>query len=472
MVGQGIAFYDTCNHGPHMYKTPNLNAIKIATCLGYLVVQLDVSVVNVGLGALKSAFNTDLTGLQWVINSYALVFSALLILGGGLGDKWGAKRVFIYGFAVFTLASVGCGLATSMPMLIAMRCVQGVGAAFLIPTSLTLIRQNFDDLKARRSAVALWGACGGIALAAGPVLGGIMIEHLGWRSVFLINIPLGLLAILLTLRFTPRSQRADKKIDIYGQISIAISLALLTFALTEASSLGWSTVPLLSMGLAVLALIVFMLVETKVQAPMLPARLARNSLLLATMFTGAVINLTFFGVVFVLSLYFQTVLHYDAIHTGLAFIPLTAVMTISSLTSARIAQRTSALRIMTTGLALQVVGFGLLSQVEPQSSFWLLNLALIVVGIGSASTVPSMNNSMLAAVSPQDAGMASGLMSSARQLGGVVGVAVFGILISSDESAAFAHGMSLSMWVCVAVLLACIALNLRLFRSIPVSVQA
>jgi DHA2 family methylenomycin A resistance protein-like MFS transporter len=455
-----------------MYKTSNLTAIKVATCLGYLVVQLDVSVVNVGLGALKSAFNTNLTGLQWVINSYALVFSALLILGGGLGDKWGAKRVFIFGFAVFTLASAGCGMATSMPMLIAMRCVQGIGAAFLIPTSLMLIRQNFNDLNQRRSAVALWGACGGIALAAGPVLGGMMIEHLGWRSVFLINIPLGVLAIILTLRFTPASSRINKKIDVAGQISIAISLALLTYALTEASSLGWSAIPVSSMGLAALALAVFMLVETKAQAPMLPARLARNNVLLATMFTGAIINLTFFGVVFVLSIYFQTILHYDAIHTGLAFIPLTAVMTISSLTSARIAKHISALCIMTTGLSLQIVGFALLSQVGPDSSFWLLNGALIIVGIGSASTVPSMNNSMLAAVSPEDAGMASGLMSSARQLGGVVGVAVFGILISNDDPAAFAHGMSWSMWVCVAALVMCILLNQKLVRAHPASAQA
>ena len=455
-----------------MYKTSNLTAIKLATCLGYLVVQLDVSVVNVGLGALKSAFNTNLTGLQWVINSYALVFSALLILGGGLGDKFGAKRVFIFGFAVFTLASTGCGMATSMPILIAMRCVQGIGAAFLIPTSLMLIRQNFNDLNQRRSAVALWGACGGIALAAGPVLGGMMIEHLGWRSVFLINIPLGALAIMLTLRFTPASSRIDKKIDVAGQISIAISLALLTYALTEASSLGWSAIPVSSMGLAALALAVFILVETKAQAPMLPARLACNNVLLATMFTGAIINLTFFGVVFVLSIYFQTILHYDALHTGLAFIPLTAVMTISSLTSARVGKRISALSIMTTGLALQIVGFALLSQVGPESSFWLLNGALIIVGIGSASTVPSMNNSMLAAVSPEDAGMASGLMSSARQLGGVVGVAVFGILISNDDPDAFAHGMSWSMWVCVAALVMCILLNQKLVRAHPISVQA
>lgn len=172
-------------------SSSSLRAILIAACLGFLVVQLDVSVVNVGLGALKSAFGSDLTGLQWVINSYALPFSALLILGGAWGDKWGAKSVFAAGFAVFTLASVGCGLADSMTRLITLRVVQGIGAALLIPTSLTLIRVSFHDPSARRSAVALWGACGGIALAAGPVIGGLMIEYFGWRSVFLLNIPIG-----------------------------------------------------------------------------------------------------------------------------------------------------------------------------------------------------------------------------------------------------------------------------------------
>lgn len=454
-----------------MQKNVNLVAIQIAACLGFFVVQLDVSVVNVGLGALKSAFGTNLTGLQWVINSYALVFSALLILGGGLGDKWGAKGVFVFGFAVFTLASLGCGLATSMPMLIIMRCVQGLGAAFLIPTSLTLIRQNFSDPDKRRSAVALWGACGGIALAAGPVLGGFMIQYLGWRSVFLVNIPLGVLAIFLTLRFTSASPRTDNKVDVYGQVSIATCLALLTYGLTEASSLGWTAIPLSSMGLATLALCVFMLLEAKVSAPMLPARLSRNNVLLAMMFTGGVINLTFYGVVFILSIYFQTILHYDAVRTGLAFIPLTAVMTVSSLASARVARHVSALKIMTSGLALQVVGFLLLSQVGPDSSAWLLNGALVIVGIGSASTVPSMNNSMLAAVSQSDAGMASGLMSSARQLGGVIGVAVFGILISQDEPSAFASGMSVSMQVCVGVLLACIIVNMALIRPRAVPIQ-
>lgn len=455
-----------------MYKATKLSAIQMAACLGFFVVQLDVSVVNVGLGALKAAFDTNLTGLQWVINSYALTFSALLIFGGSCGDKLGAKPVFVGGFIVFTLSSLGCGLAGSMVQLISFRCVQGLGAALMIPTSLTLLRLNFTNPEQRKAAVALWGASGGIALAAGPVLGGRMIEHLGWRSVFLINIPLGLLAIALTLRYTPASPKVEKRIDVYGQVTIALALALLTYGLTEASERGWSLIPLSVLALSCLVLLAFVLIEQRVAAPMIPVRLARNTVLIAMMLTGSVINFTFYGVVFVLSIYFQTIVGYDAVRTGLAFIPLTAVMTLSSLASARLGRHFSALRIMTLGTGLQVCGFLILSRISPDSASWMLDSALIIVGIGSAATVPSMNNTMLAAVTQQDAGIASGLMSSARQVGGVLGVAIFGLLIAHAERPAFTQGMSTSMLLCVAALALCLVTNLWLVRKVRSSVLA
>lgn len=443
----------------------SLRAILAAACLGFLVVQLDVSVVNVGLGALENAFGTDLTGLQWVINSYALPFSALLILGGAWGDRWGAKSVFAAGFAIFTLASIGCGLANSMTMLIAMRVVQGVGAALLIPTSLTLIRLSFQDPNARRSAVAMWGACGGIALAAGPVIGGLMIQYLGWRSVFLLNVPIGLLAIALIIRFAPDSPRVEKQIDIPGQVSIAICLAALTWSLTESSAKGWMSETVLAMAIAVIAAITFIVIERRVSHPMLPARLATNKVLGSMALAGAAINLTFYGTVFVFSIYFQTFLHYDAFKTGLSFIPLTAVLTVSTMLSSRIAKKVSATRIITTGFSVQIVGFLALSQITADSSFWLLNGALMLVGMGSAMSVPSITNSMLSSVSQHDAGIASGLMASARQLGGVIGVAVFGTLIAHSDKASFSSGMSNAMLLSALVLMLCIGVNLYVVRD-------
>lgn len=453
-----------------MSKTSSLAAIQIAACLGFLVVQLDVSVVNVGLGALKSAFDTNLTGLQWVINSYALAFSALLILGGAWGDKIGARTVFASGFAVFTIASIGCGLSNNMSMLIGMRIVQGVGAALLVPTSLTLIRLTFEDPDKRRSAVAMWGACGGIALAAGPVMGGLLIEYLGWRSIFWINVPIGILAIGLVMRYAPPSPRIERQVDVPGQISIAMCLASLTFGLTELSGQGWGFETFSAMGLAVVCAIAFVMIERRIKHPLLPKRLASNRVLATTALAGAAINFTFYGTVFVFSIYFQSFLHYDAFRTGIAFIPLTAVLTVSTMISSRVAKRVSASRIIATGFLVQVLGFLALSTVTPDSSLLYLNIALMVVGIGSAASVPSITNSMLSSVSRDDAGMASGLMASARQLGGVIGVAVFGAMITSTEPAAFSHGLSRAMIVCALALLFCLAVSHWVTRSSRLSV--
>jgi DHA2 family methylenomycin A resistance protein-like MFS transporter len=426
-------------------KPPSsLLAIQVAACLGFLVVQLDVSVVNVALGALQDGFGSSLTGLQWVINSYALVFSALLILGGALGDKFGARAVFVAGFVIFTIASIGCGMAPSMPALIAMRCLQGVGAAMLLPTSLTVIRIAFTDPVARASAVATWGACGGLALAAGPVLGGLMIEHLGWRSVFFLNSPIGVAAVALILRHAPPSPRVDKQLDMPGQASAAVCLAALTYALTE-SSHGWTALPLAALLGAAVCGVLFIVVERKVAAPMLLRRLAGNRVLATASLCGAVINLTFYGTVFALSMYYQTILHYSPLRTGLAFIPLTAVLTVSTMVSSRVARRVSAQRIITTGFVLQCAGYLALARVDTQTTGWWLNGALMLVGVGSAITVPSITNTMLRSVSQHDAGMASGLMASARQMGGVIGVAVFGALIAGSGTPAFMQGMAHAM---------------------------
>jgi DHA2 family methylenomycin A resistance protein-like MFS transporter len=346
-----------------------------------------------------------------------------------------------------------------MAMLIGMRIVQGIGAALLVPTSLTLIRISFQDHEKRRSAVAMWGACGGIALAAGPVIGGLLIESLGWRSIFLLNVPIGILAVALILRHAPQSPRTHQKVDAPGQICIAACLASLTYALTESGAIGWSTETLSILLLAGVCAVAFVLIERRIKHPMLPGRLAKNRILATTALAGAAINLTFYGTVFVFSIYFQLFLHYDAFRTGLAFIPLTAVLTVSTMLSSRIAKRVSAAKIITTGFLIQIVGFLALSQVTAQTSLWYLNVALMIVGIGSASSVPSITNSMLSAVSQQDAGMASGLMASARQLGGVIGVAVFGGLISSTAPEAFQRGLSSSMLVSAAALFLCICVN-------------
>jgi DHA2 family methylenomycin A resistance protein-like MFS transporter len=246
-------------------------------------------------------------------------------------------------------------------------------------------------------------------------------------------------------------------VDILGQISIAACLAALTYALTESSAKGWVTETISMMSVAGICAIAFILIEQRVAHPMLPARLAKNITLATMSLAGAAINLTFYGTVFVFSIYFQTFLHYDAFKTGLSFVPLTAVLTLSTMLSSRIARKVSATRIIIIGFTIQIIGFVALAQVTEQTSLWYLNLALMTVGIGSASSVPSITNSMLSSVTQHDAGMASGLMASARQLGGVIGVAVFGSMIATSDAATFSHGMSSAMLLSAAVLVGCIA---------------
>ena len=280
-----------------------------AASLGFVVVLLDVSVVNVALESLRVGFDTDVAGLQWVVNAYTLVFAALLLTTGALGDRLGAKRVFMAGFALFTLASLGCGLATSLGALITARIVQGLGAAMLVPTSLSLLQQAFPDPVARSRAVGWWGAAGGIALAAGPVLGGLLVTHIGWRSIFLINLPIGLLGLCLTLRIAPTAvARTSQSFDLAGQCTAILALGSLTAALTEAGRLGWQH-PFVLGGLAFsfLAGGLFLRLESRSSHPMLPLTLFRNSTFSVASTAGLIVNFAYYGLVFVFSLFFQSI---------------------------------------------------------------------------------------------------------------------------------------------------------------------
>ncbi|GBQ19294.1 major facilitator transporter [Gluconacetobacter sacchari DSM 12717] len=247
--------------------------MQVASCLGFVVVLMDVSVVNVALEALHAAFRAGMSGLQWVVNAYTLAFAALLLTAGALGDRVGARPVFMAGFALFTLASLGCGLAPGLDLLNGARFVQGIGAALLVPNSLSLLRQAFHDPEERNRAVGWWGAGGGIALAAGPVVGGLLIAVAGWRAIFLVNLPIGVLGLWLTARHAPASPKHPRRgLDLAGQIAAALALSGLTMALTEASGRGW-TDPVVGAGLVAAGLLgaLFLRLEAGNPSAMLPA---------------------------------------------------------------------------------------------------------------------------------------------------------------------------------------------------------
>ena len=426
-----------------------------AAGLGFVVVLLDVSVVNVALEALRLRFHTDVAGLQWVINAYTLTFAALLLTAGALGDRYGARRVFASGFTIFTLASLACGSSPNLDLLIASRIVQGLGAALLVPSSLTMLQQAFPVAAQRSRAVGWWGAAGGIALAAGPVLGGILVSHVGWRSIFLINLPIGVLGLMMTLRHVPISTtRPGRNLDIPGQILAVMALASLTAALTQAGRLG-ALHPLVYVGLAifVLSTLGFLWQESHSPAPMLPLSLFRSAMFSVASVAGVIVNFAYYGLVFVFSLFFQTIQHLSPQQTGLAFLPMTAVLMVMNIIAGRLIVRTGPRILMMAGLGLAALGYLLLLPISADRPYWLLVIPMLVASSGIALTVPTMTNVTLSSVDPSRAGIASGVLNSARQTGGMLGVAVFGFLVRDTAADLFMHGMHLCIATAVFLLL-------------------
>ncbi|RBH57596.1 MULTISPECIES: MFS transporter [Pseudomonas] len=427
---------------------------QVATCLGFVVVLIDVSVVNVALDALRLAFGANVLDLQWVVNAYGLVFASSLLLAGALGDRFGAKRVFMAGFALFSLASVGCGLATSLAALIGWRVVQGLGAALLVPTSLSLLRQVFEDPVARSRAIGWWGAGGGIALAAGPVLGGVLIESLGWRSIFLINLPIGLIGLWLTARHAPASvAQHGRSLDLPGQVTGVLALGTLTLALTEATELGWSSPTVLGvMGLCIAFSGAFLWLEARNPDAMLPLELFRDRTVSSTTAIGLIINLVFYGMVFTFSLLFQSIWQLTPQRTGLAFLPMMAVLMLMNILAGRLAERLSERVLVMAGLTVSACGYALMLPALAAQSYTLLVVPMLLAGSGIALVIPTITQAVLTAVPANRAGVASGLLNAARQVGGVMGVALFGGLVRHSQPALFMLGMEQALIACVVLL--------------------
>ncbi|SDH37959.1 DHA2 family efflux MFS transporter permease subunit [Nonomuraea jiangxiensis] len=314
----------------------------VALCLGYFLVILDVTVVTVAIPVIGADLRTDLTILQWIVDGYTLTFAGLLLMCGGLGDRLGGKPVFLAGLAVFTVASAGCGLAPSAGALVAARLVQGAGAAMMVPASLALLRNAYPDHEARARAFGVWGMVAGLAAAAGPVLGGLLVAGAGWRSVFFVNLPFGVLGFVLTARYVPAPARSGRRtgLDVVAQVTGALCLGGLTWALIEAGEHGWaSPLTLGGFGLSAVALPAFLLLERRARAPMVPLELFGERRFSASAVVGVLLNLGFYGMLFVVPLSFQQVWGLGALATGLAMLPMALMPFFASPLGGRVAAR-------------------------------------------------------------------------------------------------------------------------------------
>jgi MFS transporter, DHA2 family, methylenomycin A resistance protein len=402
----------------------------IAICLGYFMVILDATAVNLSLPALGRDLGGGLGVLQWVIDGYTLTFAALLLSAGALGDRLGARRVFSAGLTLFVVASAACGLAPNIAILIVARLVQGAGAAILVPSSLALLQASHPDRRARARAVGIWGGIAGGAAALGPIVGGVLTQAVSWRLVFFINVPIGLAALALTFRHVVRPQaNPGRGLDAAAQFAMVGALGLLTFGLIEARTRGWTSPVILGVfAVAALLGVAFVRIERRSPDPMLPLGLFGDRAFSAGNAVGLLINLGFYGQLFVLSLYFQNVRHLSPVMAGLALLPEGAMPVIASTLSGRVSGRTGTRPVMLTGLCLGAAGLAGLAVAGEHGPYLLLVVPLMAAGFGMAFTMPAATTTVVEAAPAERAGVASGAMNAGRQMGSTIGVALLGTL--------------------------------------------
>ena len=425
-----------------------------AMSLGYGVVQLDVTIVNTALDSIGTSLGGGVSELQWVVSSYTIAFAAFILTAGALGDRIGAKRIFMAGFAIFTAASVGCALAPNAAILIAARGVQGLGAAILVPNSLALLSHAYPDEKQRGRAVGIWAAGASLALISGPLLGGGLIALVGWRSIFLVNLPIGLAGLWLSSRYATETTRyQQREIDLPGQIAAIAALGCLAGAIIEGGTLGWRNAFVIAgfAASAVLA-VLFVLRELRAPQPMLPLSLFKHRLFALTSLVGLLVNVAFYGLIFVFSLYFQRVNGLSPFATGLAFLPMMGAVLPVNLVAARVTERIGAPATIAAGAALSALGCLALLGLEPGTSYWEIGAQLMIIGAGLGLLVPPLTSTLLGSVEKSRSGIAAGVLNSTRQTGSVLGVALFGSL--AGQATAFMAGMHESLMISACLLFA------------------
>lgn len=424
-----------------------------AMSLGYGVVQLDVTIVNTALDAMGRTLGGGVAELQWVVSAYTIAFAAFILTAGALGDRIGAKRVFMVGFAIFTAASLACALSPNAAVLIVARLVQGLAAAILVPNSLALLNHAYPDDRARGRAVAVWAAGASLALTAGPFVGGALITLVGWRAIFLVNLPIGLAGLWLSWRYASETTRArSREIDLPGQLAATGALGALAGAIIEAGALGWEHPAVITgfVGAAVLA-VLFVWRESRAAQPMLPLSLFGHRLFTLTTIVGLLVNVAIYGLIFVLSLYFQRINGLSAWWTGLAFVPMMGAVLPVNLLAPRLAERIGPCPTIVAGACISALGCLGLVWIEAGTSYWTIVAQMIAISGGLGLLVPPLTSTLLGSVEKARSGIAAGVLNATRQTGSVLGVALFGSLVASDD--AFMTGLHKALIISTAVLL-------------------
>jgi EmrB/QacA subfamily drug resistance transporter len=425
-------------------RVPNKWFVLVLVCIAQFMVVLDATVVNVALPAIQEDLDFSASSLQWVVNAYTLAFGGFLLLGGRAADFVGRKRLFLAGVVVFTVASLLNGLATSSEALIAFRALQGLGAAMVSPAALSIVTTTFKDGRERAKALSVWAAIAVGGGAVGLLLGGILTEYLAWEWIFFVNVPIGIAALLLSLRYIPESRVATHGIDVLGAITVTAGLTLLVFAIVRTQDYGWLSVETLGLaGAAVALLAVFALVELRSKAPLVRLGIFRTRSLTSANVAMLAVAGGMFAVFFFASLYVQGILGFTPVQAGLAFLPLTAgIVLFSGLAQALIA-RVDVRWVAMIGMATAAVGLVLLSMAPVDGTYAADVLpGLLVMSAGLGFTFVPLTLIATTNVADEDAGLASGLFNSSQQIGGALGLAILSTVAASTTTDALPSGGS------------------------------
>jgi EmrB/QacA subfamily drug resistance transporter len=415
--------------------------VLVAMVFGLFMPMLDNLVVNVALPTIQTKLGAGISGLQWVIDAYTLTFASFMLTGGALGDLYGRKRFFMTGLGVFVAGSLLCGLSQTTGQLIGFRALQGLGAAMLLPGSLSIITATFQGHE-RGAAIGIWAAMSGLAVAIGPVIGGLLVEHVSWQSIFYINVPIGILGFALTWYVVSESRDTTKsrRLDPPGLVTGTAGLFFLVYALIEGNGRGWTDgLILAAFALSAVLLAAFFYIESHKESPMLPLGFFRNPTFAASNAVAAAVFFALFGSVFFLTLYLQNVLGYSPAAAGSRLLAFSAVMLVVAPTAGRLSDRFGSRGFMTVGPLVAAMGMALLLRAQVDSSFVSVLLpAFIVLAAGMAMTMTPMTAAVMGSVEPRHAGVASAATNTSREIGGVFGVALLGAVVTGAVTRAFA----------------------------------
>ena len=413
-----------------------------AVSVGLFMIMLDNTVVNVALPSIRSSLGLSLSELEWVVAGYALTFAAFMLTGGKLADFLGRRMIFMTGLVVFTAASLACGLAPNGGFLIAARVVQGFGGALMNPATLSIITATFPA-KQRGTAIGIWAGVSAMALAIGPLVGGLLTEHVNWNWIFFINVPIGILGLLSApllideTRDTSREQRPD----VPGLLTSAVGLFALTFAFIEANNYGWTSWQILgAFAIAAISLGAFVILELRQRLPMLELRLFRNRTFSGANVAMLFVGLAMFGTFFYVSLYMQNVLGYSPVQAGASFLPMTILIILIAPLAGRLSDRFGSRWLVGGGMTLLAIMLLYYSTLGAGATFWAIFPGLIIGGIGMGTTMTPTTAAAMSGVPVDKAGVGSAVLNSMRQVGGSLGIAVMGAIVASGVDSALASG--------------------------------